>query len=293
VRGTVPKKIEPEKPVSAGVVATDESAHDLGRLLARKKQDAELMDEAVMRFSRLFGSGSTDQGFRSADPLIAAMSQVSAFLNIPFSPPKMDFSDAMSAEDQLQEIARNVGIRTRKVALADGWWHRDCGPLIGFTHDGVPVALICGAEGNYLAYTSDGKAVRVTASFAEQMRFFASMLYRSFPDTPVTGKILLRFGISGIESDLIMLVMMGFACSLLSLAVPIVTGLVFDAVIPQAQRDQLWLLCVALSLCAVAGVVFELTKRIALFRVESRMDQHIQGAVWDRLLKLPPAFFRQ
>jgi ATP-binding cassette subfamily C protein len=294
VQPDIQKTIVTEQPTPGGIAATDERARDLERLQARKNQDAELMDEAMMRFSRLFDAGATDRSVRSADPLLAAMAHICTFLNLPFSPPKIDFSAEMTPEDQLQEVARHVGIRIRKVALADGWWQRDCGPLIGFTHDdGVPVALICGAEGRYLAHTSDGKTVNVTAAFAEQMRYFASMLYRSFPDTPVTGKTLLRFGLSGVESDLTMLVVMGFVGSLLSLAVPIVTGVVFDAVIPQAQRNQLWLLCVALSLCAVAGVVFEFTKRIALFRVESRMDQHIQGAVWDRLLKLPPAFFRQ
>lgn len=267
---------------------------DLELLRARKEQDAALMDEALTRFSHLFSSRLAREGFRSADPLLTAMARVCASLQIPFSPPKTDFPVETSFEDQLQEVAGRIGIRTRKVALASGWWRRDCGPLIGFTRDeGVPVALICGSDGRYLAYSGDGETVKVTASCAEQMRFFACMLYRSFPDTPVSGKELLRFGIAGVEKDLYMLVIVGLVGSLLSLAVPVVTGIVFDSIIPQAQRNQLWLLCVALSLCAVAGVVFELTKRIALFRIESRMDQHIQGAVWDRLMKLPPAFFRQ
>lgn len=273
---------------------TDNSVRDLEQLQARKTQDAALMDKALSRFSQLFVSGASGQGFRSADPLLTAMARVCSSLDIQFSPPKMIFPGESSSEDQLQEVARNIGIRTRKVALADGWWKRDCGPLIGFTRDeGVPVALIRSSGNHYLAYTDAGEAVKVTAFFAEQLRYFAYMLYRSFPDTPVSGRMLAKFGISGMGKDLYMVVQMGFVGSLLSLAVPVVTGVIFDAVIPQAQRNQLWLLCVALSLCALAAAVFNLTKRMALSRIESRMDQHIQGAVWDRLMKLPPSFFRQ
>lgn len=294
MKSTHPEIPVPDVPATGDDDRMDMNVRDRQRLQARKTQDRELMDVSLSRFSRLFISGATDREFRSPDPLHAAVARVSAALSMPFSSPKIDFPADSSPEYQLQEVAKSVGIRTRKVALARGWWGRDCGPLVGFSgNDGEPVALICGSDGTYMAYTNGGEAVKVTAHFAEQLRYFAYMLYRSFPDTAVSGMTLLRFGISGIENDLTMLVMMGFVGSLLSLAVPIVTGVVFDSVIPQAQRDQLWLLCVALCLCAGAGVVFELTKRIALFRIESRMDQHIQGAVWDRLMKLPPAFFRQ
>lgn len=290
----IPEKRVTEGPARHKVDSADTRVHDLERLQARKAQDSALMDDALSRFSRLFVSDTSPRGLRSGDPLHSAMARVATHLGITFSPLEMEFPAEVSFEDKLQEIARSIGIRTRKVALAAGWWKRDCGPLIGFTHDdGIPVALLRSSGNQYLAYTGAGEAVKVTASFAEQMRYFAIMLYRSFPDTPVSGRLLAKFGMSGMGKDLTMVALMGFGGSLLSLAVPVVTGVVFDSIIPQAQRNQLWLLCVALSLCALAAAVFNLTKGVALSRIESRMDQHIQGAVWDRLMKLPPSFFRK
>ncbi len=273
---------------------TERQARQSEQLRARTTQDTGLVDESLNRFSRLFRTDAAEQTFSPADPLHTAMSRITGCLGLPFSPSHQGDDTETSSEERLQKIAGNNGIRTRRVALAEGWWRSDCGPLIGFTRDDdLPVALVCGSDGHYLAYIGDTAPVHVTARFSEQLRYFACMLYRSFPDTPVTGKMLIKFGIAGIEKDLYMVVMMGLGGSLLSLAVPVVTGVIFDSVIPQAQRNQLWLLCMALFMCAAAGAVFDLTRRIALLRIESRMDQHIQGAVWDRLMKLPPSFFRQ
>ncbi|HIJ97284.1 MAG TPA: NHLP bacteriocin export ABC transporter permease/ATPase subunit [Desulfuromonadales bacterium] len=271
----------------------DSRAHDLDLLQARRTQDAALMNRALTRFTQLFVPGRAKQALTTSDPLLSAVTRVAEELDIPLASALLDYAPDVSPEDQLQDLVRNLGVRTRKVALTEGWWRKDCGPLIGFTSEGQPVALIGTPHGEYQAYSADGEAVKVLAATAEQLRYFAFMLYRPFPDRPLSGLSLFKFGILGIEKDLYLLVLMGVVGSLLSLAVPIVTGLIFDSVIPQAQRNQLWLLCLALSLCAIAAAVFDLTKRMALFRIESRMDQHIQGAVWDRLIKLPVSFFRQ
>ena len=264
------------------------------QLQMRGVQDADLIDESLNRFSTLFSDEAAEQRSFSADPLQKAISRVATEMGMPFSPMKPEHRTESSSEAALLETARHNGIRLRRVALADGWWNSDCGPLIGFTREQEsPVAFIYGSDGRYLAYTADAAAEKVTVSYADQLRYFAYMPYRSFPDTIITGKMLIRFGFKGVEKDLYMVAMMGLAGSILSLAMPVVTGVVFDFVIPQAQRSQMWLLCMALVLCAVAGTIFDLTRRIALLRVEGRMDQHIQGAVWDRLMKLPPSFFRQ
>ncbi len=73
---------------------------------------------------------------------------------------------------------------------------------------------------------------------------------------------------------------------------PLATGLIFDVVIPSVMKPQLAFLALGLLVAAFASVAFNLTRGIALLRIEARSDAAIQGAVWDRLLSLPLPFFR-
>ena len=48
-----------------------------------------------------------------------------------------------------------------------------------------------------------------------------------------------------------------------------------------------------LLVAASATAMFEMTRSLALLRLEGRMGAALQAAVWDRLLALPVSFFRQ
>ena len=86
---------------------------------------------------------------------------------------------------------------------------------------------------------------------------------------------------------------MGLAGSLLGLVTPIATGWIFDWIIPGAERSQLLLVILALTVSALAGAVFQITNSIAQLRLQTRMDGDAQAAVWDRLLDLPAPYFRR
>ena len=80
--------------------------------------------------------------------------------------------------------------------------------------------------------------------------------------------------------------------SLLSLTTPIATGIIFDTFIPDAARGQLIQMAFILSACIFAITVFEITKGIAILRIESKVDASLQTGILDRLLSLPVPFFR-
>ena len=197
-------------------------------------------------------------------------------------------------EEQLQKIAAAAGVRLRKVALEEGWWSKDCGPLIGFDrNDASPVAFICKSGRGYrVSYPILGTSLNITEKNADGFRCFAYMPYRSFPDRSMNGRMLLKFALSGIRCDLGMVIAMAICGSILGLAVPIVSGFMYDVIIPQAQRSELLMLCGTLILIAVAKSLFDLTRYISIQRIDSRMNLHLQSAIWDRTLKLPAQFFR-
>src|SRR5262249_12060449 len=93
--------------------------------------------------------------------------------------------------------------------------------------------------------------------------------------------------------DWLLVVLLGFAGGLLGMFTPIVTGWVFDWIIPGAEKNELLLVVLALTASAVAAALFQVTQGIAMLRLEVGMDGAVQAGVWDRLLNLPAPFFRR
>src|SRR4029077_9419886 len=128
-----------------------------------------------------------------------------------------------------------------------------------------------------------GAVTNVTAAVAEQLAPFAHAFYRPFPHAVVGVRELLRFGLRGSSRDLTMLLAMGLGGALLSMVPSIATGMLFNTIIPGAQRTQLLQITVVLLACAVATALCTLQRGIAFLRIQARMANEIQSAVWDRL----------
>jgi ATP-binding cassette subfamily C protein len=224
--------------------------------------------------------------------------------------------------DPLAAIARASRVRTRQVALRGAWWERDHGPLVArvAAPDGAPdaapndppgaapggalaggptprpVALVPTGRARGPRYTVHdplaGRAVPLGAAEAAALEPFAHALYRPFPARVLSVADVARFGLRGCGRDLTLVAGMGLAGALLGLVPPMATGVLFNTVIPGAQRPQLVQLAVVLVVCALATAMFNFTRAVALLRVEGRMGAAVQAAVWDRLLALPTPFFR-
>lgn len=194
----------------------------------------------------------------------------------------------------LEAIARASRVRTRRVMLRDTWWREENGPLVGFrAQDRRPVALCPAGRRGYALYDpGKGAEERVTSEVAETLAPFAVALYRSFPETALSIGDVLRFGVEGCRSELRTVVVMTLIASLLGMVPPVATGMVFNTFIPGAQRSQLLQMTLILLVCSCSASMFEITRSVALLRIEGRMGNAVQCAVWDRLLGLPMSFFR-
>jgi NHLM bacteriocin system ABC transporter ATP-binding protein len=80
--------------------------------------------------------------------------------------------------------------------------------------------------------------------------------------------------------------------ALLGTIAPIITGLLVDLAIPQANRGLMLQMGLGLLVCTVASAAFGLAQSLLSLRVESLADATTQAAVWDRVLSLKPLFFR-
>jgi NHLM bacteriocin system ABC transporter ATP-binding protein len=68
--------------------------------------------------------------------------------------------------------------------------------------------------------------------------------------------------------------------------------MLFESIIPGADRSQLVQMTLVLLAVALAGSLFTVVRGVAIVRIESRTAASIQAAVWDRLIALPLPFFR-
>jgi len=271
-------------------------AKERERLATRADADSALVDAAIRTLATPLSEDGTanvvaDDLFST--PLLAACQAVGNAMGI-----RIKANSAIIAgkvRNPVQAIARVSGIRIRRVVLKDNWWKSSSGPMLAYRDaDNSPCALIPTSGAGYEIYDPVTKQRRaVNKQIASTLNGFGLVFYRPFPAKALTAKELIAFGLHGCKGDLTTILLMGLASGLLGMVTPIATGIIFDSVIPGAQRGQLFQLSMFLVISAISTALFTLTRSIALLRLEGKMDATIQAAVWDRLLALPVPFFRE
>ncbi len=194
----------------------------------------------------------------------------------------------------LINLAKASRFRIRQVALRGEWWRTDSGPLLGFLEDNEqPVVLVPTSSHSYeLVDPVQRTRTPINPEVDIQLSPFAYVFYRPFPNRALSARDMMKFGFMGCKEDLLTVLAMGVAVGLLGLLPPIATKLIFNTIIPGAERGLLFQIGVGLFLVALVSGMFQITRSLAMLRVQSKMDASLQAAIWDRILSLPVPFFR-
>lgn len=259
---------------------------DQARLCSTMSLLAEAMEMKQENLTRETAAG---------DDLLAACRRVGQEIGLEIREPS---KGAMINTDPLQAIAKGSNFRIRQVALKGEWWKFDAGPLLGFLKDDQsgeerPVALLQPTPGAYIIEDAGtGLRRKVDKKLNNELSFFAYSFYSPLPNRPLKALDLLRFGLFNLRRDQAMLLLMAIFAALLGLLPPIANGLIFDTLIPEANRSGLMFLGAILVSAAIATGLFEATKAFSTMRIVGRADFRLQSGVMDRLLSLPTPFFR-
>ena len=265
------------------------------RLGARLQHDTDLVHKSFKRLAAFTGQPvvETDQ----ASPLLAACQMVCRSMGMDSAQVKSGSkTTGKSMHAAVAMIAQDSHFRTRQVLLRGDWYCQDNAPLLAFTaQDDQPVALIpIGATGYEMVDPVTGSKTMVTADLAQTLNPRAVMFYRPLPAGTLTLGNVLRFvAASCTVQDVSMIVFMGVAGGLLTLVTPLATGIIFQDIIPGADREQHMMMAALLITGAIAGLAFQIARSTALVRTEARIDSTLQAALWDRILSLPVTFFRE
>lgn len=229
------------------------------------------------------------------NPLIAACAAVAKESGMDITIPA-EVREREAFTDIVGDIALASRFRTREVILSGDWYLQEGGNLLAkLEASGEPVALLQKKPDRYVMYNpATGERVKVTKNNAVEIHPKAVMLYRSLPAYSLTGKDILRFVLKGTgKIDWIWVIIMGLCGGLLGMLTPIITGTVFDTIIPDGNRGLLVQIGFLMGAMALTTFAFEITRAFAMHRISGAVERDLQPAVWDRILSLPVGFFKK
>jgi ATP-binding cassette subfamily C protein len=261
------------------------------RMAARAAINRRSMDAALRGLAVVAGVAPQQSAPAIAgDAEIAAFAAVAAYRGVALS----RFTRSVTRESALGTLARANGIGLRSVLLRDDWWRSDSGALLGWRGEARrPVALLPRGRHLYRLWDSAaGDSVPVDEVIAGEIAPGAVMAYPPLPQAIDGIKAVAHFAARGVGRELTTILVMGGVAGALAALLPVATGFLFGSVVPRAETAQVVAVIFGLVLAALGASVFDLTKAIALLRLEGRLEAAIQPALMLRLLALPVNFFR-
>ncbi|PSB41042.1 NHLP bacteriocin export ABC transporter permease/ATPase subunit, partial [Chamaesiphon polymorphus] len=202
--------------------------------------------------------------------------------------------DSDRIKDPVEAIARASQCRTRRVSLTGEWWKQEHGAILAYTKADLPVALLPQSGNRYQVFDPElGTKTSLNADKIANLQTEAYVFYRPLPLFVDNAVQIFMFGIKGHEIDVVFIFALGIVTSLLGMVTPQATAMLVNDAIPDSNTNLLLQLGLALFAAAFGQAAFNLSQQIITLRVESAADASLQPALWDRVLKLSPGFFRE
>ncbi|NJM71571.1 MAG: NHLP bacteriocin export ABC transporter permease/ATPase subunit [Scytonema sp. RU_4_4] len=258
----------------------------------REQFNRQVVEGTLSKLAAVLQPQQQAEFFQQGTPLLVAVGAVGRAMGIKMNPVAQS-EDISRVKDPVEALARSSQIRTRRVVLEDGWWRKEYGPLLAYNQkEQRPVALLPAFRHYILFDPVTQTRTRVDKRVAATLVKEAYQFYRPLPKVIDNALALFHFGIKGYEKDIALVVGTGIIGTLLGMIVPQATALLVDNVIPDSDRSLLWQIGLALFATAIGKSAFGMSQEIISLRVESAAASALQPAIWDRLLRLSPAFFR-
>lgn len=200
-----------------------------------------------------------------------------------------------SVEEQIEYRMCPYGIKSRTVTLDKGWYHHAVGAMLGtLKEDGSAVALLPGKLSGYrLVNTKTGKRVDLNRKTEKLLDKEAVCFYEPLPQKALTITDLLKFMVQQLSlSDIVMyFVLMGLSAAL-GLLSPLFTRWLFSDVLESGSLQVLLSLAVFMVFFSISSLCFNAFQGLINSRIGIKQNIAVQAAVMNRMMSLPPAFFK-
>ncbi|HLV98272.1 MAG TPA: peptidase domain-containing ABC transporter [Ktedonobacterales bacterium] len=207
--------------------------------------------------------------------------------------------DGLSALD-IVKAARSYGLRVRAISLQDN----DLGQLtlpaiVHWEFNHFLVVERTSAQGVEVVDPAMGRRRLTTDEFFKSFTGIVLMLEpgaqfdRSESIRQVTLRSYARMYLKRAPLSLVQILLASLVLQLFGLAVPLLTALVIDQVIPFKLTNALTLLAVGLGILVGAQVMLTLLRASLLLYLQTRVDTQVMLGFFEQLLALPLRFFQQ
>lgn len=232
-----------------------------------------------------------DAEFKIKDPLLDACRVLGNEIGIKITEP---FLDKNKSRLDLKDIAIASKFGIRQIALKEGWHNNDSGPMLSFTKENIPVVLLPDFKGKYkVVIPSEKISTKLTPELIERISDSAWTFYKPFPLKAITPAEFFKFIFTSCKKEINYLAAAGSAGGLLTLFIPLITGIIMDSVIPQSDVSKLLGFGLSIALSTVALILAQIIRSLSYIRLDTKIDFTIQSALWDRLVNLPISFFKK
>lgn len=215
--------------------------------------------------------------------------------NFKIDEPKHIESYENSVANQLYAIAKSSKIRIRKIILRGVWWKEENGHLLAFTKkDKNPVALLQSTSNSYVIKDlSTGTELPINNEIAESLEPIGYMFFSGFDGKMTSIKKVASFAIRGVNKDAKGLILTALTGSLIGLLVPILSGIMFDDVIPTADRHLHMEVFTIMIMIGLVTAGLQLAQGVLQLRLETKSSINLQAGVMDHMLRLPVTFYKK
>ena len=225
----------------------------------------------------------------------SAIEEILKFYHCKYKPSELP-SNIKTAEEQIDYRMRPFGIKSRKVELDKGWYHHAVGAMIGtLKEDGSAVALVPGKLSGYrFRDIKTGKWVKLNRKTEKLLDDEALCFYKPLPMKALTVKDLLIFMFEQLSvSDIVLMLLMMGGSAALGLLSPMFTKWLFSDVLESGRGDVLLALAAFMICYSICRLCFSAFQSLINSRIGIKQNIAVQAAVMNRIMSLPPTFFKK
>jgi len=245
------------------------------RLLARELVDPEAVVPTIT----------------SGDPLVVVASMVGHLNGHAIKAPRGGLR-GREGTSAVRAIATTSGLYVRTVTLPAMWWIDAVEPMIGFSVDGTPLALVTRKRRGVII-GADGVEMDAQSVDAPTLISRAFVLSKPTAGENLRPSQLIRLASSGQSRQVLRVLLWSLVIAGVSITVPLASGVVFGEIIPEGDRTRLAWLLVVLVLAAVAVLPVQIAQTAAATSLEATVSFRLQRGIWGRVLRSPIALVKR
>ena len=204
-------------------------------------------------------------------------------------------SNLNSIEEKIEYCMRPFGIMNRTVTLEKGWYCHTIGAMLGtLAEDGSAVALIPSKLFGYkIVDIKSGKQISLNRKTEKLLDKEAECFYEPLPPKALTMGDMMKFMIRQMNiSDIVMYFALLALSSALGLLSPLFTKWLFGDVLNSGNIRVLLALAGFMICYTISKLCFDTFQALINARIGVKQNIAVQAAVMNRILSLPPAFFK-